>query len=464
VEIEYDSTKPLNVSISHIGHDCLIFPTDTQIESYQNASHYIRMYKFTRPKLEEFVTKYGFDPVQVGKLIEHVFQDKQMDRQQKGSVEIYKYYSRESDGMIYVAWGDTSGQTDDWLKPPAPLFLNRTTPREVTEIVPQVMNGMMMPVPTTKIVYDPVYESNYPIRFFIYSQTEEKEIVKCKGRAFDDSPAQEAQTSLWSSFVSGSVRATNVFGSPKQATSSGASIKQLDLVIEHSKLFNNPIDFFTMPSPSTGLIDAAGRLDSQKQNEIGQLNYSVLTRKDTEKTATEIQSAKEQSSLLSTVQVSQFSLFLQSIYSYAWLLVQNYAANPSTGVKLSGVTTEEVAALYTVKPAGDVDVVQRAEKLQRMQTMWPIMSATPIAMTFLADMLKIAFPDDADRYIAEMQTKGQEKAMIQSLAEVLKTVVTDETGNLKPEFAQYGPQLQQLAQNAATILQQDQGNPQAKGA
>lgn len=453
VEIEHDATKPLQVSISHVGHDCLLFPTDTQIDSYQNSALYVRKYKFTKSKLEEFVTKFGFNAEQVNLLLESEFKDgDKTTSSQKGSVTVYKYYCREA-GVIYVAWGDLSSKTTDWLKAPEPLFLNRMEPSQVTELTIQLVNGLPMEVPTQRTEWKPIYESNYPYRFFIYSQSEEKEIVRCKGRAFEDQPAQEAQTSLWSSFVSGSVRATNVFGSPRNPTASGASIKQLDLQIEHSRLFNNPVDFYTMPSPPTSMIDAAGRLDSQKQNEIGQLNYSVLTRKDTEKTATEIQSAREQASLLSTVQVTQFSLFLQSVYSFAWLLAQNYALNPNTGVKFSGVSLEEVSALYTVKPAGDTDVIQRAEKLSRMQQMWPIMSATNIATDFLADMLKIAFPDDAERYIAKMLANNQQVATINGLSETLKAIVLDDSGKLKPEFVNYGQQLNQLLTNATNSVQ-----------
>ncbi len=117
--------------------------------------------------------------------------------------------------------------------------------------------------------------------------------------------------------------------------------------------------------------------------------------------------------------------------------------------------------------AGDIDVIQRAEKLQARMALWPIVSQTSIANEFLIDIIKESLPEDAKRYelILRQQQQDAKNTEIQNLMKVLTEMCLDDTGQLKPEFQQYAPMLAQLKAQAENTLRNSpiQMQPQQQG-
>jgi hypothetical protein len=58
---------------------------------------------------------------------------------------------------------------------------------------------------------------------------------------------------------------------------------------------------------------------------------------------------------------------------------------------------------WKVKPSGDTDVIEKQQMIQTMMQTWEIISQTPAAPLFLADLLEKLFPDTASRYIKVLQ-------------------------------------------------------------
>src|SRR5207247_1788521 len=88
--------------------------------------------------------------------------------------------------------------------------------------------------------------------------------------------------------------------------------------------------------------------------------------------------------------------------------------------------TASISKTYDVRSAGDVDVLQRAEKLNRRMTIWPIIATTPLAMTFLGDILKESFPEDAARYEQVMMQQIQQQNMVGQLGNVIQHMALGE--------------------------------------
>jgi methionine-rich copper-binding protein CopC len=447
IEVEYDETKPLNVGIDHVGNDNLLFPRKAR--KLESCERIARRYELSAYQLREFVKDYGFSLEQVDKIIGDCQDEEKL-------FEIYKVYFK-SDKLVYISWYSKDGS--DWIKPPEPLWLGRMTKEQVlsTKLVEQPVidtsTGLstvtQVEVPFNETVEKKVYESSYPIKLYTYDITEQPEVTKQKGRAFIDSPRQEAQTAIWSSFVNGVVRASNVYGSPATPGDNG-SLKQIELKLEHGKFYNNPINFWHTDYPPIQVIDAANRLDVKNQEETGQTAYSVLTRKDTEKTATELNMAEKQSQLLSSVQVTLLATFVRDVYSYVWLLVQNYALNGQ--VQLGLVSPEVIGALYDLAAAGSVDVVERAEKMNQRMQMWATISNTPLATDFLVDILRETFPTDIHRY-EEVLRKGDPKAVaLRTILQLVQSVAIDENGQTRPEFKPYQEQLAQVVEQIGSLI------------
>jgi len=448
VEVEYDETKPFKVGIAHIGHENLVIP-----KGVHNLEHceriLVRYPKQTIYSLKTKVKDFGFDPVQIEQLIG----DKDESTYEEASYTIYKTLFKFN-GIVYVGWFSTEGQCNDWLKAPEPLWMGRMTVEESVEVQmvtdPVTFMAAPMEVPVKKEVKQ--YESVYPIKLYIYKLTEEKELDAKRGRAFEDESKQTAQVSLWSSYINGVVRASNVYASPDQDSSDGASLAQLEVALEHGRMYNKKVNFWHTDYPPMSVIDSAGRLDTANQNETGQVAYSVLTRKDTEKTAKEITSAENQSNLLSTVQVTLLASFFRDVYAHVWLVVQSLAIQGK--IVLKNVPPEEIVELYEVESAGSTDVIERDQKMQRRMNAWAIISQTPLAQAFLIDILRELFPQDAKRYESILVANDPKKAVIQGAMGIIQALVMGDDGKIKPEFAQHEAMITQFAQQAAAVQQQ----------
>jgi hypothetical protein len=202
------------------------------------------------------------------------------------------------------------------------------------------------------------------------------------------------------------------------------------------------------------------------------------------KTAKEITAAQQQQSLLNSVQLTLFSTFIRGVYSFAWQIVQSQALqgkikflqiqqqqpvpNPMTGQPMMDPTTGQpmmqpiwtndiatIGQTYDIRAAGDVDVIQRQERIAQMKQDWPVISQTPLAIPFLAEMIKLEYPDVGEKWAAVlMQQQVNQTGLIQSLAGMLGGVLKDH-----PEIAQtLSPQDQQ---SVAMIMQQSQQAVQA---
>jgi len=223
IEVTYDPTKPLHVGFEHIGHEHLLFPFDAK--DIQACAYIMRRFKLTVEQLKKFVRKYDFNEKQVEIAIEG---EKARTTTTPKNIDIYKVFFKLED-VVYVGWAALDKNTSDWIKAPAPLKLGRKEQKERTVMVqkqiPFEMNGMTTLIPTEvpqKEVYiDELVENQYPIKIYLYSETEEQNITGQKGRVFYDLPWQEAQIALRSSFINGAMRASNTYASPANRSDVG---------------------------------------------------------------------------------------------------------------------------------------------------------------------------------------------------------------------------------------------------
>lgn len=461
VEIEYDASKPLKVGISHIGHENLIFPLDCK---QVGANDLIaRRFEVTPTQLRTFA-KYNFDIEQVNRLCAVQAGDRTR------LMQIYKLFIKDENGVVWVAWiNDT---LTNWLSAPVKLDLGRR--KKVTKQVPQsipLMDGT--PGPTVFVPqesWEPIDETEFPIKLLSYSLTEQQQITEQVGRAQLDDADQEAQTNLMTAAVNGALRATNVYGSPEQDESNGGKLSVVDVDLQPDRIYNKKINWWSPPWPEgfvTQLIDA---LAVSKQADTGNVAFAVNNRQDSRKTATEIQAANQQSGLLQGVQVMLWAAWLRDVFNFVWPVVQNLALQDQ--IALLQVTPQQdpdeqavqgqpnqkvndkdvIGLVYDIKPAGDVDVVLRAEKLQRMQTIWPIIANTPLAQMFLMDIIKEMFPQDYQRYMMAWQQADQKNQLLAGYLSIMTELEKMPVQEIGPALAAHKPQLMQMGMQTQQVL------------
>lgn len=451
VEIVLDFDLPGGVGIEHIGHENLLFPMDAR--SIQQCEYIMRVYWCSILKLRSFVSEFGFDNYETEQLIKRI--DGSGNTSTTGLVmsgdslvAVYKVQFKY-DGAVYVGWYHPSA--GNWLKSPTQLYLGKTQKDALT--------GEVTKLP----------EKEYPIEMLYYQEGEKPEILAHYGRGMLDEFKQDAASSLWSAYVNGSNRASRVFGAPAGNTDTAGVIpKQTDVILEGGKMFNAPIDFFTMPYPSPDMLRGIQALDTQNSSETNQIAYAVNNREDSRKTATEIQASQQQTSQVTTVTVTMFASFLQRVYQRVWDVIKTLAndnkiaflqiasgVDQLTGQEIKSNDLATINRRYQIRPAGDVDVIERQEKLQQRMQFWPVVQAIPgLAGEFLTDIIKTAFPDDAERYILAMQQGSIKNNVIQGLSTMLQAAVTKPDGSgLEDHFKGMEPQLQQMQMQVQQALQ-----------
>lgn len=305
-----------------------------------------------------------------------------------------------------------------------------------------------------------VYETQYPFEPLFYYETEESKIFDHKGRVWLDEYKQDAQTAVWTGFVNRINRAANVYASPKSNnTSSDGKPKLLNTELVNGGIYDTPIEFFHFPYPDPSVIGALQALDTQNASETNQVAWAVNNRKDSRKTATEISAAQDQSALLNGVQVTLYSVFLRRVYTRCWRIVQSRAQQGLIKFLEGNERKAEILSQeYQVFAAGDVDVIQRQEKLQRKMQFWPVVQGTPIRDDFFASIITDAFPDEAPAWLAKMQMVQQQNSLIAALATALTGVAQLAQDEIAPQQQQQILQLLSAAQASVGTPQEAQGS------
>lgn len=421
VEVVFDVTKPGHFAVEHVGHDQLFFPTDSI--NLQNCEFVVRRYEVTTNQLRLFVKNNGFDAKQVEQLVQ-----KDAAEATSKCKQIRKVMYKDTDtGLVMVAWYSLE-DCNEWLKKPEPLFLGVREQVDETVLVPQVdpLTGAVLQVPQQTKTWKDVYETDYPYEALFYDETEEPKIFDHKGRIWLDQYKQEAHTSIWTGFCNRLTRSANVYCSPRTSNNGEQIPKLVSMELVNGGIYSIPLDFWSVAGPDPTVINALQYMESANANETNQVAWAVNNRKDSRKTAAEIEAATGQAALINSVQVTLFSMFVRRVYTRAWRVVQSRALQGRitfAGLPSLPEAAQLVGRKYEIYAAGDVDVIQRQEKLQKKIAFWPYVSQTPIALEFLGSMMKDAFPDDGAVWAAKLEKAMAAQQQAQGLQQALATAL-----------------------------------------
>jgi hypothetical protein len=459
MEVLYDGTKAGKVAINHVGGIDLIF--DLAVKDIQDSRMVLRRYKPTLVALDEMAEKNGFDKDVVKKLRAKI--RSQMGATASGEagavgggdgsvVQIYKVMYKER-GIVFCAWW-CPGETKTWLREPRVFWNGIKTQETMAATVGPALMGIVPP-PIVQWVRKP--ETRYPYFVLQYKVTEDPTIAQTQGRGEMDLHIQEVSCSTWTAFSNMVFRSSRVMWSPSQPdpTVGGTAPKQLKLILKNGAIWDRPMQAFTPPPPDPMMPKALEMLATQNSDNINQPAWTVNNRQDSRKTATEVDAATRAQSTMSSVAVVTLSVSLLFIHVAAWGIVQSQILQGNIETPL---TPDVVGLTYHITPAGDVDFIEKAELTQKMQQDWPVLQNTPAASVFLEEYIRVRYPNMAERFIEAIKAGDTSRQLIASMGALLKVAVTDDNGSLKPEWAQYAGQLQQIAVQAQQVMSQNGNN------
>jgi hypothetical protein len=284
----------------------------------------------------------------------------------------------------------------------------------------------------------PQFETMYPYFLYPYLISENDTIAQLKGRVYLDQDTQEAVSSLLSSTVTQARRAAGSYFSKENSDPNDDVLVQKNVYFEQNCLINANVKQFKIDAPDPGIFGAIQSLMVGKQAETSQVAFAVQNRKDSRKTKKELDLAEQTQSQLSTIQVVLFSLALKSQFTYETSIIKSRV--------LAGLiqVNQAVRPLYdrdfTVKPSGDIDVIERQKLISMMLQFWEIIAQTAAGPLFLADMLEKMFPNSAAKYVQALQQAAQQaqSGQAQQMQAVMGQVMQMAQGIIKlskePQF------------------------------
>ena len=430
-EVQFDEDKSGHFAVEAVNYEDFGFPADTRdIQACEMIAH--RHY-FTALQLRDMVDNDDFNEDVVDILL-----GDNPDSSSASYVDVESLYEIEKvmfkhENKVFVAWSCCT-KCDDWLREPRSLYLGRRDGETLQD------------------------EIDYPYVIFPYMILEDSAIQNATGRAFSDRTVQETITSLMSSFVTAHRRAANFYFAKENEDPNNTNV-QTSVRFQPGALIDANIKQFQLTPPDTSMVAAIQSLMSQNAQEQSQINYAAMNRKDSRKTATEIQAASSEAQQLSSTQVSLFSIALKDVYEWCWRIYQSRvvagALRPAASLDL--FLNHE----FNIKPAGDVDVIERQEKSQKMMMAWQVVSQTPLAPVFLQNMMRLMFPDEGESYAKMLQVGNEKDQLLQQLLQVVNSLVVDQqTGQLTEEAQPFEQQIKMLQAQVADILGQSQQNAQ----
>jgi hypothetical protein len=430
-EVLFDTEKPGHFAVEAVNYEDFGFPADTR--DIQACEMLVHRHYFTALQLRE-TEDFNKDVVEM-LLDDNPDGDSGTYLHDESLYRIEKVMFKQ-DGKVFVGWS-CCDKCDDWLREPRPLYLGRRLGDTFVD------------------------ETEYPYVIFPYNIHEDSAIQNASGRAFLDRTAQETITSLMSSFVTAHRRASNFYFAKDNEDPNNTNV-QTGVKFQPGALIDSNIKQFQLSPPDSSMLGAIQSLISQNAQEQSQINYAAMNRRDSRKTATEIQAASSEAQMLSSTQVSLFSIALKDVYEICFRI---YQARVIAGVLRPTASLDlYLNHTFSIKPAGDVDVIERAEKSQKMMQAWPVVSQTGLAPKFLQNMMRLMFPDEGEEYAEMLQTDDRKNALLQQLLQVVNSLVVDQqTGQLSEEAQPFAQQLQLLQSQVQDVLGNDQGNTTPAG-
>ena len=430
-EVQFDEDKSGHFAVEAVNYEDFGFPADTR--DIQACEMVVHRHYFTALQLREMADNDDFNEDVVDMLLGSNPEDSDGD---STFIDVESLYEVEKvmfkhEGKVFVAWS-CCAKCGDWLREPRPLYLGRRDGETLQD------------------------EVDYPYVIFPYMILEDSAIQNATGRAFSDRTVQETITSLMSSFVTAHRRASNFYFAKENEDPNNTNI-QTSVRFQPGALIDANIKQFQLTPPDTSMITAIQSLMSQNAQEQSQINYAAMNRKDSRKTATEIQAASGEAQQLSSTQVSLFSIALKDVYEWCWRIYQSrvIAGVLRPAASLDLFLNHE----FNIKPAGDVDVIERQEKSQKMMQAWQVVAQTPLAPIFLQNMMRLMFPDEGESYAKLLQIGGEKDQLLQQLMQVVNSLVVDQkTGQLTEEAQPFEQQIKMLQVQVADILGQSQQN------
>lgn len=444
VVVRHNDTKVGHVSVEFAPFQNVIY--DRRLTSIQDSPAVLVKHAITRVTFFEWDAFEQFDKASAAYIA-----IQQLLAQPTVSNEVFIYEAfLKINGFVYRGWYFNTGT--DWLKAPTP-FSNGVMIKTPQVTPPTAADPSMAATPTE--VPTPANRTEYPIVAKRFEITSEARHNLAEGRAQNDYHKQEAATQMMTALVNGSLQASNTMWSPADGTMDGGAPAQTNMKIKNGQVWKSPMKAFNAPYPDPSLSRSIDMIVTQNAAETSQVAFATNNRKDTRKTAKEIEAAESQQQQLTSSDALVFSIFLRELFTQCWPIIRSAAIFGQIQFLDEDPNKQETLSKnYEIKPAGDVDFLEKQQRLQDIQSDLPMFQGTPLGSEMTKEYIRLRYPEKYEQWSKMLVQQDQAKQLIQGLAGALKETVTDPaTGQLKPEYKPEEQNLEMLQKNVEQFLQ-----------
>lgn len=400
--------SPLGTAAAYVAPEDFVFPLKAR--DLQKASMIGIRYSISDLQYDEWKVKYQWDPAVAEEVRESITESQRVN-------EMYVIYLmlQKRAGIVEAFW--FSNEKQKILRKPYPYHTG-------------MYDGTGAPVPVDRYPLYPVY----------YQITEDPYLIERKGRAHADMHDQEALTMGWTASVNGQIRASETYISlADNGLTENPEIAQTDFVVQPGRVLKKKVEFHHAPWPDSSMLATMQALRTENASQAGQVDYAAMERKGSRKTATELDLAQEQTDKSRSIPLTMFSLGYGDMLRFMWsVLVANMRSGFNTTFLADQPDVREmvIQATITVAPAGDIDYIERNDKLKLLMQLYPTYAQTGAGPVFLQKILELAFPNDY----------AQLAPLLQDNTRALGAQLTNVLQHLPPDAVPPGdqPALQQL--------------------
>ena len=402
--VRYAPESALNTSIDYIAPEDFIFPTKTR--DLQAAPQIGIRYQISETMFKQWAKDFSWDPI----VYQPILEAQPVEQRGSAIFEVFLMLTKV-DGVVHSFWYQHDKKA----------LLTRPALYNAGYMGPQ---NQAMP------------SREYPIFPVYYRITDNLNLIERKGRAHSDMHDQEALTMIWTACVNGYLRASEVYPSRADAgLTENPEVTQTEYIVSPGKITKTPLTFFSAPWPDSSMLSAAQALKTENSSEAGQVDFAATARKDSRKTAKELTLASEQSSQMQTIPLVMFSMGYGTLLSFMWKVLRH---NIQSGFNQTFLAHDQetrqilVNSNVIIRPAGDIDYIERNEKLKKYTNYFQIFADKgQISVFFLQKILELAFPDEYQQ-MAPLLVDSSVQMGVQ-LLEIVKGMPTE---NLPPDQVQ----------------------------
>lgn len=212
-------------------------------------------------------------------------------------------------------------------------------------------------------------------------------------------------------------------------------------------------------------------LNTKNASDTGKVAAAVMNRKDSRKTAEELQQADSQQQKISGTSLTTLSEFLREVFTFSFKIVQSQASQDLIDFVLKGQPDmtgnityvndfELIQQTFDIRPAGDDDIIKAEETILKMQQDWPVVQMTPLKDVFFQDLISLRYPEKADVYVPILQA-ADPRQLILSLSTLLQAFTSrDDLAKLGPDELMQLQNIQQQVVQYIGVTNEAQSNIQ----